>query len=137
MAVSTANKAVPFVFTEMATLSVADGKALQTIPFVCQILGAFMSVGSTGGTSGNTDVVLEYTAPSDAALSSSGDLWTVGSGVGRIAYNASTKYIEWSSSSFNKVYLEAGGTLKLNVDAIPSTASNNLLVILWVHPVND
>jgi hypothetical protein len=130
------SKAVVLTLTEMATLSVADGKDVVVVPCDMELYRVHMKLGTTGGTSGNTDVTVYYTAPSGGSTSS-GDLWTVGTGVGRIAYNASNKYLNWTRDNLAVTRIEAGGTLSLNVDSVPSTASSYLTVDIVGVPQGD
>jgi len=128
------NRTIPIILTELAVITAADGKDLVTIPFSCTIFDVHMKVGTTGSSSGNNDVTVYYTAPT-GGVTSSGDLWTVASGVGRIAYNASVKYLRWAAASCAITKLEAGGTLSLNVDAVAGAGSPaDLTVILNVYP---
>lgn len=128
--------AVPITLTELATITVADGKDVLTIPFDCEISRVHMKLGDTGTTSGNNDVVVAYTKPT-GGISTSGDLWTIGAGVGRIAYNASNKYLGWTRDSCAYTYLEAGGSLSLDVNVVAGGGTPGMLeVTLWVYPLN-
>ena len=119
---------------ELATLTVADGKDVVHVPCDLKLFRVRMYVGTTGTGSGNVDATVYYTKPSDG-ITATGDLWTVASGVGRIAYNASAKYLEWDADSLLITNIEAGGTLSLNVDTI-STAPANLVIHLLGIPIN-
>lgn len=142
-----ANFLVPITLVAGGTLTAADGKDLHTMEFSGILWKVDMVLGATGSSSGNTDVVVERTPSGGSA----GDLWTVGSGIGRIAYNASAKYLTWdwenagwAGYSASQIYpptgcnLAKGDALKLNVDAIPGGSdSANLVVRLWVKPTVD
>lgn len=126
---------IPITLTEMATLTTADGKDVVTVPFDAEIFRVHMKLGNTGTTSGNVNVTVYYTKPT-GGVSTTGDLWTVATGIGRIAYNASAKYVAWDRDDLAYTLIEAGGTLSLNVDGI-STTPNNLEITLWVFPENE
>lgn len=127
--------AVDLVLEDGAVITVADDKDVRTVPFNCEIVYARVVLGSTGTTSGNNDVVVEYTPPGGSA----GDLWTVGAGVGRIAYDASAPYLEMDRDDLDVTKLRAGGSLALNVDAVAGGGSPGApcVVILTVYPTDD
>jgi len=125
---------IQLTLSELTTLSTGDGKDVITVPCDMEIYSVHMKLGTTGGTSGNTDVTVYYTAPSGGSTSS-GDLWTVGTGVGRIAYNASNKYLNFTRDSMNITFIERGGTLSLNVDGIPGIASTDLTITITGAPI--
>jgi hypothetical protein len=115
-------------------LAVADGVDILTVPFDGYLERVHMAVGDGGAVGNNTDVVVEYTKPT-GGLSTSGDMWTIGAGVGRIAHDA-TEYLEWDRDSCLLYFVERGGTLSLNVNAIPDTASKDLTVHLYIQPLD-
>lgn len=126
--------AVDLVMEDGAVITVADGKDVRTVPFNCEIFRVRVVLGSTGTTSGNNDVVLAYTAPGASAV----DLWTVGTGVGRIAYDASVPYLEFTRDNLAVTKLQAGGTLSLNVDAVAGGSPGApLVLVLTVYPTDD
>lgn len=138
---------VPIVLSGIGVLSVADGYDAHVMEFSGILWDVDMTLGVLGTTSDNTDVVVERTPSGGSA----GDLWTPASGCGRIAYNASAKYLNWDWENANmtgyasgQIYppsgarLDKGDTLKLNVNAIPGGSdSADLKVVLWVKPTVD
>jgi hypothetical protein len=62
------------------------------------------------------------------------DMYTVAAGVGRIAYNASNKYLDMDMDDFTTTLIEAGDTLALNGNAIAGTACTDLTVDIYVIP---
>jgi len=119
----------------ITTTATGDGKEVIYVPFNCTIHSVQMTLATTGASSGNTDVTVYYTKPT-GGVSTTGDLWTVATGVGRIAYNG-TQYLRWLAASCAYTKLEAGGTLSLNIDAVAGTEGTNLAVTIWVYPVDD
>jgi hypothetical protein len=130
------NVAIPITLRNPNTLAVADGFDLQTIPFNCTIDRVHANIGVNGTTSGQTDFVLAYVAPT-GGTTTSGDVWTVAAGVGRIAHDSAVLYQSIAAASLAKTKLEAGGTLALNIDAIPGGSdSSNLTVTVWAVPTD-
>jgi len=127
---------IQLTLSELTTLSAGNGKDVITVPCDMEIYSVHMKLGTTGGTSGNTDVTVYYTAPSGGSTSS-GNLWTVGTGVGRIAYNAANKYLDFTRDNMNVTFIERGGTLSLNVIAVPGTASTNLTITITGAPIKS
>jgi len=128
--------AVPIRLSELAaTLTAADTKDHMTLNFDCEIFRVHAKIGNTGTTSGETDFVLNYTPPT-GGVTVAGDLWTVAAGVGRIDYDAAVKYLEFDRDDCDITYLEAGGTLDLDIDAVPGGSPVDLEVTLWVYPTN-
>jgi len=127
--------AVPIRLSELAaTLTAADTKDHMTLNFDCEIFRIHVKMGNTGSTPGNNDFVLNYTPPT-GGVTTAGDLWTVAAGVGRIAFDGA-KYLEFDRDDCDITYLEAGGTLDLDVDAVPAGTPVDLEVTLWVYPTN-
>lgn len=127
--------AIPVRLQELAVITAADGKDVLTVPFDGYIERVHMYVGTTGATSGNNDATVYYTKPT-GGYSTTGDLWTVASGIGRIAYNG-TKYLEWDRDSCALYFVERGGTLSLNVDAVAAAGSPaDLVVTLFIQPLD-
>lgn len=138
---------VPISLEAQYTLSVADGWDYLTMPFSGVIWRAVMTVGYLGTTSGNIDCVVERTTA--AAVTT--DLWTVASDIGRIAYDAAAKYLEWdwendgwTGYASGQVYppsgcrLNKGDTIKLNINAVDGGGvASGLKVVLWVRPFAD
>jgi hypothetical protein len=125
---------IQLTLSELTTLSAGNGKDVITVPCDMEIYSVHMKLGTTGGTSGNTDVTVYYTAPSGGSTSS-GALWTVGAGVGRIAHNATNKYLDFTRASMDITFIERGGTLSLNVINVPGTASTNLTITITGAPI--
>lgn len=126
--------AVDLVMEDGAVITVADGKDIRTVPFNCEIFRVRMILGSNGTTSGNNDATVTYTAPGASAV----DLWTLGTGVGRIAYDATPRYLEFTRDNLAVTKLQAGGTLSLNVDAVAGGSPGApLVMILTVYPTDD
>lgn len=135
--------AVPVVLKALGVISAADGWDQFTMPFDGIIHQVQMSIGVTGSSSGNNDAVVERTRSGSAA-----DIWTVGSGIGRIAYDASAKFLEWdwentgwTGYSATQIFppsgaiVQKGDALKLNVNAAAGSGSPaDLVVTLWVVP---
>jgi hypothetical protein len=132
------SRAIPLTLRELAQITVADDKDVMVVPFDMEVITVHCYLGNTGTTSGNNDFVVEYTIPTGSTVTTSGDIWTIGAGVGRIAYNASAKYLAMDRDDLSKTYFEAGGTLGLNVNVVAGGGTPGYLeVILWVVPVND
>jgi len=125
---------IQLTLSELTTLGTGDGKDVITVPCDMEIYSVHMKLGTIGDTSGNTGVTVYYTAPSGGSTSS-GDLWTVGTGVGRIAYNASSKYLDFTRDNMNITFIERGGTLSLNIDSVPNTASTDLIITITGAPI--
>jgi hypothetical protein len=138
---------IPISLEAQYTLSVADGWDYLTMPFSAVIWRVTMAVGYQGTTSGNIDCVVERT---DTA-STTTDLWTIAATCGRIAYDATYKYLEWTWENANwtgysssQIYppsgcrLNKGDTIKLNINAIDGGAvASGLKLTLWVRPFAD
>jgi hypothetical protein len=143
MAHTNVNYLIPIVLTADGVITVADDWDQQTIDFDCIIWRVSANLGCIGTTSGNNDFVVEKNGATD--------LWTVASGCGRIAYNASAKYLEWDWENANmtgyasgQLYppsgcrISAGDYLRLNVNAVAGAGNPaGLKVTLWVKPVVD
>jgi hypothetical protein len=130
--------AIPVVLSMLGTLATGDGKDVVTLPFNGRVDHAHMLLGANGATSGDTDVTVYYTKPT-AGVSASGDLWTVvATTVGSLANDSSVLYQEIEAASIvaAAAEVEAGGTLSLNVDEVPGTASTDLLVTVWIVPTD-
>ena len=128
------SEVIQLTLAELATLSNTTNLDVISVPCDMEIYSVHMKLGTTGGSSGNTDATVYYTAPSGGSTSS-GNLWTVGTGVGRIAYNASSKYLDFTRDNMNITFIERGGTLSLNVSSIPGTASTNLIITITGAPI--
>lgn len=127
---------IPITLSELAVITAADGKDVRTVPFDAKVFLVHMKLGTIGSGSGNNDAVVAYTKPT-GGISTSGDLWTVASGVGRIAFDAAAKYLSWDVDSLDYSIIERGGTLSLDVDAVAAAGSPaDLEITLWVAPLN-
>lgn len=114
---------------DLATLTVADGKDVMTVPCDMEIFYVRATLKATGTTSGATDFVLEAAGT---------DIWTVATGVGRIAYDASVRYLQMTRDNLTTTKLKAGQALKLNINAIPGGSdSAGLIVHVIGYPLND
>lgn len=114
---------------DLAVLTVADGKDVMTVPCDMEIFYIRATIQVTGTTSGNNDYVLEAAGT---------DLWTIGTGVGRIAYNASVRYQEFTRDSMSTTKIKAGQALKLNINAVAGAGSPaGLVVHIFGYPLND
>lgn len=129
------NLQVPIHLSMNTTTATGDGADVVTVPFNCNVFAVHMKMGANGSGSGQTDVTVYYTKPT-GGVSTTGDLWTVASGVGRMAHDSSALYLRWAAASCALTKLEKGGTLSLNVDAVAGTPGTNLEVILWVVPTD-
>ena len=143
MAHTNVNYLIPIVLYADGTITVADDWDQQTIDFNCIIWRVSYTLSNTGTTSGNNDVVVEKNGDTD--------LWTVAAGCGRIAYNASAKYLEWDWENANMTgyasgqmfppsgcHINAGDYLRLNVNAVAGGGTpGGAKVTLWVKPVVD
>lgn len=143
MAHTNVNYLIPIVLERQGALSAADDFDQVTVDFNCIIWRVSANISDTGSTSGNNDFVVEKNGATD--------LWTVGTGIGRFAYNASAKYLEWdwenagmTGYASGQLYppsgciIDAGDYLRLNVDAVAGAGSPaGLKVTLWVKPVVD
>lgn len=136
MAFHKPSRITSLVLSYITTLATGNGVDVIVVPCDMDIFYVHMTLGTTGGTSGNTDVVVNYTAPSGGATTS-GNLWTVGTGVGRIPYNATSRFLTWDRDSMAITRIEAGGTLSLNISSVPTTASSNLVITLYGYPTDQ
>ena len=146
MAILGLSRAIPLVMSVPGTLAAGDGWDLHNLDFPAILWKVDMVVAANGASSGNTDFVIERTPSGGAA----GDLWTVASGCGRIAHDSTNLYLTWDWENANmtgyaagQLYpptgarLAKGDALKLNIDAVPGTASTSLTVRLWLVPLAD
>lgn len=137
---------IPITLNAPGDAAVADDIDHLTMEFDAVIWAVQMQVGTTGDTSGETDVVVERTRDGSSA-----DLWTVAADCGRIAYDASANYLEWDWENDawagyasgqlvppSGCVVKTGDEIQLNIDAIPGgTTSTDVKVVLWVKPVVD
>ena len=118
------NKPVVIFIQVPGTLSTGDGKAKVVAPCNFEIEEIQWGLGNTGGTSGNTDMVLSIGTQ---------DFWTVAAGLGRIAYNATDKYQVIDRSSINSAArsVNEGDVIEVDIDAVPGSASADLWVTIY------
>jgi hypothetical protein len=146
MAILGTKALIPVRQAVLGTLGAADGLDADTIQFDGYIWRVKMTLGANGSSSGSTDIVIERTS----AAGVTADLWTIGTGIGRMAHDSSALYLEWDWqhsgwTGYSATQLvpptgarvKKGDLLKLNIDAVPGSASADLTVTLWIYPTAD
>ena len=110
-------------------LTVADDLDVLICPITGTIVAVHCTVTTTGASSANNDFVVERTRSGTST-----DMWTPASGVGRIAYDASVKYLDFDYDDLDETDIRASDLLNLNGNVIAGTAATDLTVTLYIVP---